>query len=44
MEYTIGAVLDDWFVVNTAVDRPLSAGTDVMLKLANHDAVPIAGA
>jgi hypothetical protein len=25
-------------------DRPLSAGSDVMLKLANHGVVPIAGA
>jgi len=26
-----------------AVDRPLSAGAEVMLKLANHGVVPIAG-
>lgn len=44
MEYTIGAALGYLFVVNMAVDRPLSAGADVMLKLANHGVVPIAGA
>ena len=44
MEYTISTALGDLFVVNMAVDRPLSAGADVMLKLANHGVVPIAGA
>ena len=34
----------DSFVVNMALDRPLSAGAGVMLKLANHGVVPIAGA
>jgi iron(III) transport system ATP-binding protein len=44
MEYTIGTAVGDLFVVNMAVDRPLSAGAEVMLKLANHGVVPIAGA
>ena len=43
MEYTIGTAVGDLFVVNMAVDRPLSAGAEVMLKLANHGVVPIAG-
>src|SRR6185369_10195056 len=34
MEYTIGTAVGD---------RPLSAGAEVMLKLANHGVVPIAG-
>ena len=44
MEYTIATAVGDLFVVNMAVDRPLSAGAEVMLKLANHGVVPIAGA
>jgi len=44
MEYTIATAVGDLFVVNMAVDRPLSAGTEVVLKLANHGVVPIAGA
>jgi iron(III) transport system ATP-binding protein len=44
MEYTIGTAVGDLFVVNMAVDRPLAAGTEVVLKLANHGVVPIAGA
>jgi hypothetical protein len=44
MEYTIGAALGDLLVVNMAVDRRLSEGADVMLKLANHGVVPIVGA
>ena len=44
MEYTIDTAVGDLFVVNMAVDRPLAAGAEVMLKLANHGVVPIAGA
>ena len=44
MEYTKVTAVGDLFVVNMAVDRPLSAGTEVVLTLANHGVVPIAGA
>ena len=42
MEYTMATVLGELFVVNMAVDQPLSVGAEVMLKLANHGVVPIA--
>jgi iron(III) transport system ATP-binding protein len=44
MEYTIATALGELFVVNMAVDRPLAAGAEVSLTLANHGVVPIAGA
>jgi iron(III) transport system ATP-binding protein len=41
MEYTIDTDIGELFVVSTAVDRPLAAGTAVSVALAHHGVVVI---